>query len=185
MEAAPSAFPGRFRPLVSFESPQSQAIGRDSPERHHGPGGTIESSPAIYRRDSGGFVVRPMSLFSGQRAPQLQDRLADGACCGATASWSAGSPLPLSHGMRRPESLPQCSRYKRLHSSIVRPACESGRGLFPLPTSLRPAWPSRNRCSKACHPERSPRSEGPRNTPQNVQLFQGSLEAGDLLSSGN
>ena len=52
--------------------------------------------------------------------------------------------------MRRPESLPQCSRYKRLHSSIARPACESGRGLFPLPTSLRSAHPSRDRRSKAC-----------------------------------
>ena len=64
-------------------------------------------------------------VFSAQRAP-LKDRLANGVCCGATASWSAGSPRPISKGMRRSESLPKCSRNKRLHSSIVRPACESG-----------------------------------------------------------
>ena len=52
-------------------------------------------------------------------------------------------------GLRRPESLPQSSRYKRLHSSIVRPACESGRGLFPLPTSFRAAYSSGTGCAVA------------------------------------
>ena len=129
-------------------------------------------------------VREPGSLFSANATP-IEERLADGACCGATASWSAGSPLPLSHGMRRPESLPQYSRNKRPHNSIVRPACERcGRRLFPIPTSLRPAYSSRHRRSKACHPERGPRSEGPRNTPRNVQLSQGALEADDLPFQG-
>ena len=62
---------------------------------------------------------------------------------------------------------------------------ECGVAPFPLPTSFRTAHPSRDRRSKACHPERSPRSEGPRNTPQTVQIFQGSLEADDFpLSRG-
>ena len=50
------------------------------------------------------------------------------------------------------------------------PACEGTKGLFPLPTSLRAAYSSRGRRSKACHPERSLRSEGPHNTAQNVPL---------------
>ena len=59
---------------------------------------------------------------------------------------------------------------------------ERGSPLFPLPTSLRPACSSRERRSKACHPERSLRSEGPHNIPQNVLLSQGTLEADDLPS---
>ena len=78
----------------------------------------------------------------------------------------------------------QSSQHKRLKCPVVRPAWDSGRGLFPLPTSLQPARSKANRRSKACHSERSLRSEEPRNTPQTVHLFQSSIEADDVLFRG-
>ena len=56
----------------------------------------------------------------------------------ATASWSAGSPLPLSHGKRRPESLPRHSHNKRLESSLVRPAVKAAEDSFHYPHLCNP-----------------------------------------------
>ena len=77
----------------------------------------------------------------------------------ASFVWDATNRVPVSNvAVEAPETLGNLS------------GCESGRGLFLLPTSLCSACSSRNRRSKACHPERSLRSEGPHNTAQNVPL---------------